>query len=419
MGKQIYVNGNADSLFPQQGSLFLKKSLMTEHGEKVALAQDVLRSVLKPKTGEKLLMMTDLWFDKRDESGSNPYWKERTDIADIWHEAACKLAGEVGFEVLPILTIPYREHPKFPTEGFMGGMHADPKTNVMAADILVCLPVNSFQFIYDELKPGKPEEKKPRALFLPTNSNESFSACLESIEEMDAKAGRLEKALTGATGIEVLFHCQGGSEYALHIDIRGSPWMKDWEMEGSRRKIWLPAGEYFTAPYPGTHESAPSRTKGQWPIYPSNEETYIFHSGNEQYAVLDVEGNRVRNINGNSPLANMARKIMGHMGSNNDNVAEIAFAFNTMARKTEYSQGDNGKMRKTGAELKECEKAEGLHIAFGHNAHFMASHPHLVQGEVHTDIYYNDQTPIVPSAYAVFPGGKKVAIMEKGKYTIF
>ena len=434
------ITGIGPLLSVQRSNEFLKSDLLEGHREMVVKAQEALKSIFEPKTGERMLFVTDLWTPE-SPSSANPYWNKRIGIARIWHEAAIMLAAQEGFDLQPVLSFPYANHGYFPKKGFLGDNAADAESAVMAADMLICMPGFSFSFMHDMLKsPGIPAEKKPRALFLETSSQGSLGACLESIEGMKGKANRLEKALAGAVGIEVTFHCPDKKKFGLYVDIRGSSWLKDWEFSVERNRYGnaLPVGEYCTAPNPGNGSPGSSLTQGFWPVY--DKDGY-------RYALLEVKNNRIIKVAGDSPIASDIRIYMGHLGCNNDNVAEIAWGINGEARKGEIAPDLNGadkdhageseragkgflrrlpqrsrqpQWKETGAKLGECEKAEGMHIAFGGNQHFMdAAHPHRVEGKHHQDVVYNDMTPITVSARVVFPDSHRELIMDSGKHALF
>jgi hypothetical protein len=406
------INGIKQLHTAQRSDEFLKTDLFEGRREILVKAQAALEGIFKPRNGERMLFVTDLWTPDKPRS-EHPHWNTRIAFAKLWYEAAGLLAAKNGVGLQPVLSFPYADYGHFPKHGFSGNAAADVESTIMAAGMVVCLPSNAFSFMHYMLKSGEiPAEKKPRALFLDTGNIGSFCACLESIERMETKASMLEKALAGAVGIEITFHCPDKKEYVLYLDVRGSPWIKDWEFdrEKNRYGIKLPVGEYYTAPNPGNGSPGSSLTQGFWPVYDKSTCTYD---------LLEVNNNRIMKVNGNSPIARDINMYKRRRGSNNDNIAEAAFGVSGGARKMEIAPGPDGKWKNTGADVGETEKAEGLHVALGGNMHFMAWHPYGIMGDCHIDIVFNDMTPITASAYAVFPDSRKELIMDRGKYLLF
>jgi hypothetical protein len=411
LNKIIFSDNVSRPPVPSSRPSFANRAgLLSDRSEKVALAQEALKGLFNPKKGQTMLFVTDIW-NPTSPKTTNPSWEDRISNAKIWHEAASMLAVQNGLELRPILSFPYGEHGDFPKNSFLGESEADARSEVLKADMLVCMPVFSFNFMHYMLeRPVLPGEKKPSALFIGSSNPGFFNSCMESAESLNSRAGKLENALVGAIGIEITFHCPDSKDYALYVDIRGSAWIKDWEFKRNR-PLWLPVGEYFTAPNPGNGNRDSSLTKGDWPIYD-------YKTG--RYTILKVENNRIKGVTGKTQAAYEIERYLGHVGSNNDNIAEFALSFNRKARKLEFKFGENGRLESTGAKLSECEKAEGLHLAFGGNQHFTdVSDPHHVEGLNHVDHYYNGETPITATARAIFSDGRKELIVERGKHALF
>jgi len=107
----------------------------------------------------------------------------------------------------------------------------------------------------------------------------------------------------------------------------------------------LPSGEAYIVPYEGEIESDPSRTAGQLPVQLG-----------DQLALLTIEGNRVREVQGEGDLVAAERDHFEREPAYR-NLAELGLGV----------LGDFG-LQPTGSIL--LDEKLGLHIAFGRSDHF-------------------------------------------------
>jgi leucyl aminopeptidase (aminopeptidase T) len=356
----------------------------------------LLSRMLAPQKGERLLFLTDY----SDRMTASRAWRD--EMLSRWHKSACVLAEKEGFSVLP--AVKYREtgKPNAPlpkTAAAQGGGHvSDLPELVASANIVIAMTEYSATAPLHEIAK---RTGRLRLVSMPGVTPDMEGAMAADYAGIAERGRRLLAVLENAAGFEITFDGAGVPRGTrLFVDTRASGWIVD---AADCRKpgtfINFPSGELFTPPYEGVsgegrRQLGDSRTMGIWPV--------VSHKDGK-VAFLKVEKNRIVKVQGECEAA---EAIIADIASDesNANVAEIAFGLNDRAR--------------GGAEVPVLEREKaGFHLAYGRNDHFGTplSMAGKVSSSVHVDFVYTRETSITATVYAVYPNGKKLLIVERGK----
>jgi len=354
--------------------------------------QTLINSALQPKSGEKLLFVTD--------EPNGPLDSERQDRRDLllrWLKAASDLSKKIGFEVLPLLKYaePGKHNAHFPSDGLFGGESVSNVVDIIkSADIVVAMTTYSQTA---DLKEIAKQTGSVRGLSMPTvvSSNEgAMSVDHDAMNELGSKAMNVVK---DAIGFEIVFNVST-LVFSLYVDTRHANWHMS---PGFSRNPGdgftnLPGAEFYCTPYEGVHPGAlaaigESQTKGVWPVHSAED---------GQTVLLLVEKNKIVGIPGDSAFARKFRNLIKE-DPNAANVAELGFGLNPNARL---------------GNILEEEKA-GIHIAYGKNSHFgtKGSWSGVVDASTHQDVVYAPISPIQADVYAVFEDGRRMVVALGGK----
>lgn len=349
--------------------------------------QELLRGVIAPKHGERVLVITDLPKEGKPQIRA---WKDRRKMALEWLDALSDMGRTEGFDVKPFLLeyeATYQNNKSLPKTGRMGGAEVDIERQLGDADIYIALTS------YSATKPLKAAavEKRARALSMPGVDRKMEGAMLADYERIRCSAGILAKKLEGAVGAEVSF----STGHKLYVDLRSQErpvLIDDGRCLEAGKVINFPGGEVFKVPYEGTPDDkyGKSLTEGEFPIY--NNKT-------REIIVCKLKENRIVGIKGGGEKSSDLVKLLTEAS----NLAEFAFGLNEEAR------GDDG------VPVLEREKARGWHGALGDSIHLGGR---VGNKNVHQDYVYTSKTKIKPTISFVYGGGIKELIMEKGRYTI-
>ncbi len=345
--------------------------------------QELLKRVMAPKRGERVLVLTD----RPKEGKPIPAWNDRRKMTLEWLDALSDMGRTEGFEVKPFLLeyeATYQNNKSLPKTGLMGGREVDIERQLGNADIYIALTS------YSATKPLKAAavEKRARALSMPGVDRKVEGAMLADYETIRRSAGVLSKKLETAVGAEVLF----STGHKLYVDLRERPVLvDDGRCLEPGKVINFPGGEVFKVPYEGTSDDKYGRslTEGELPIY--NNKT-------GEVIVCKLMENKVVGIEGGKKSPDLVRSL-----TDASNLAEFAFGLNEEARDDDS------------VPVLEREKARGWHCALGDSVHLGGR---VGDKNVHQDFVYTAKTKIKPTITLVYEGGKREMIMKKGRYTI-
>lgn len=349
--------------------------------------QELLRGVIAPKHGERVLVLTDL-----PKEGKPPIraWKGRRKMALEWLDALSDMGKTEGFEVKPFLLeyeATYQNNKSLPKTGRMGGAEVDLEKQLGDADIYIALTS------YSATRPLKAAavENRARALSMPGVDRKMEGAMLADYEKIRRSAGILAKKLEVAVGAEVLF----STGHKLYVDLRSQErpvLIDDGRCQDAGKVINFPGGEICKVPYEGTPDDkyGKSLTEGELPVY--NNKT-------REVIVCKLKENKIVGIDGGEKSQDLVKLL-----TDASNLAEFAGGLNEEARSDED------------VPVIEKEKAiDGWHFAFGDSVHLGGK---VGDKNVHKDYVYTSKTGIKPTISFVYGDGIKELIMEKGRYTI-
>lgn len=360
----------------------------------------LLDTIAAPKSGERLLFLTDCSSGRMDASRAG-----RQELVSRWHKAAGELCLRKGAHLLPLVR--YAETGKGNSElpaaaTTQGGGHVDNLAELIAsASIAIAMTEYSATAPLKNIAARAPSL---RVISMPGVTAEMEPAMSADYKRIAERGTRLLAVVKSAAGFEITFDGAGiprGTR--LYVDTRASNWELDAGMcHKAGDFINFPSGELFTPPYEGVspegrREFGDSKTEGTWPVYSYRDKKTAF---------LKVEKNRVVRVQGDSEEAG---RIIDDIANDENaaNIAEMAFGLNEKAR--------------AGEEVPVLEKEKaGPHIAYGRNDHFGSptSMAGKVKANVHKDYVYTRDTPITATVYAVFPNGNRLLIAERGKVVV-
>jgi len=315
----------------------------------------LVKRVFQPRdTDRGLLIMVDL---PDERLGDNPHWQARRRLAAGWAEA---LAGECEALGLDRLTLVWFRN--------AGGNNADlPATAVPgeggwlpeSADELDGRTGVPFTKLFAEhsmvLAPTELSATAPlkvatrngdfRAATMPGFLDSMIPALRLDYGEINRRVNLLKDLCDASEQCVITTETPLG-RHELVLDLRhrfghaSGGLFPDNGVAGN-----LPSGEAYIVPYEGEIESDPSRTAGQLPVQLG-----------DQLALLTIEGNRVREVQGEGDLVAAERDHFEREPAYR-NLAELGLGV----------LGDFG-LQPTGSIL--LDEKLGLHIAFGRSDHF-------------------------------------------------
>lgn len=355
-----------------------------------------LEDVFDPQPGENVLVMTDV---PHGDINDSDRWRGRRNMAEEWRQEFITLSKERRFAVLPLLTYPATgtNGAPLPEKGRLGDKE------VKFADLFpeVTLVVAPTEFSATAPLAGFAEYlPKFRGASMPmvTSSMQKtgFAADYDLIQK---RCAELKRYMEKAKGIDVGF----STGHHCYFDLRHrKPSVDDGMI---RTSIWgkkgdavlnLPGGETFEVPYEGEKEGEPSLTKGELPLEVDGDSV-----------IFVVEKNKVVEVKGSGKLAKQWGDFV-YVDNGRRNIAEVAFGCNEMA--DPY-----------GPRI-ESEKA-GFHWALGESDHlggvFGPKDFDNSDNACHEDfIYAGRNTVKVKKATLIEEDGRRVVVMEDGKYII-
>jgi hypothetical protein len=353
----------------------------------------LLTDVFDPKAGEVAIVACDV---PRTPEDDTPAWRERRQMALEWHRACAALGRGRNFTTNPLLTYPATgaNGAELPARGQMGGQDVPLTETLLGSTLAVFLTQYSATAALDGICDAKEDF---RAASMPGIEKRMEQTGLTAdYREVARRCQIIERILRGATALEVTFST--GNECTFDLRFR-EPFVDDGILprfkEGDR-VINLPSGETFIVPYEGERPRTPSNTRGMIPLRDKDELVF-----------LQVEINRIVNVEGGGPMATRLRAVFEEDPART-NIAEVAFGCNEWAQVT--------------GNVLEDEKA-GFHWAYGRSNHLGGKigpgdflHPDNV---LHQDVVYAKGNPIqIADATAVRPEGK-TRIIRNGAYVVF
>lgn len=353
----------------------------------------LIDDVFAPESGEQVTVAIDV---PRPGLTDSAEWQDRRAWAREWQAAFNELGSGRGFSTTELLS--YRatgaNNAELPAEAEMGGRAVPLAGTLLGSTLAVFLTEFSATAPLDGLCRQKEDF---RAASMPGIARRmQDSALAADYREVAARCRALEKALAGASALEVTFQ----TGHRCHFDLRfRCPEADDGALPRFKpgdRIINLPSGETFIVPYEGEKAGVPSETAGAIPVR-EGDELVLFH----------IAANRIDRVEGTGPAAGRFREFFA-VDATRTNIAEVAFGCNDRAIVT--------------GNVLEDEKA-GFHWAFGRSDHLGGTvgvanfaSPATV---VHQDIVYAKGNPIqVGESVVVGPAGR-IRVIGDGRYLIF
>lgn len=339
----------------------------------------LFRDVFAPKSGEKVLFLTDV---PHDNLKDNKKWIDRRKMAKEWYDTFTEMGNKEGF------TVSFREYKAT-------GRHNSPipqevidsvkKTNLVIA-------MTEYSGTSSILPICRAEGSKTRGASMPMVERRMEKTAFKA-NYVDVKkyAIALKEMLTKAVGAEVKFSTGDN----LFLDLRNRKGHADTgDCTKSGQGINFPSGEGYTATYEAADDEidkfGKSETQGILPVnYNGNLVKYV------------VENNRIVDITGKGKKAEEMNKFFSE-NSSRRNIAELGIGCNPKAIVT--------------GNILEDEKV-GLHIAYGMSSHLGGK----VKSDVHQDIVYAKDCPVEGiNLTLINEDGKKIELIKNAliKYEI-
>jgi hypothetical protein len=323
-------------------------------------------------------------------------WKERREMAVEWHATFEALGRTREFITLPLLEYPATgvHGANLPEMGMLGGEPAEIEAVLLGSTLAVFLTQYSATAALSGFTIRKEDF---RAASLPGLERRMENTALSAdYREVARRCCVLENAMSEADQLIVNFSTGETCTFDLRfrhpeVDDGYLPRFKQGD-----RIINLPSGETLIVPYEGERAGEPSLTTGKLPVAVHGE-----------HIVLEVERNRITQVQGDGPGAAHFREIFA-MDPMRANIAEVAFGCNDRAVVT--------------GNVLEDEKA-GFHWAYGRSDHLGGTvgvvnflRPDTV---VHQDIVYAQGNPIQVVEATVIGSRGSIAIIRDGGYVGF
>lgn len=314
----------------------------------------LVRRVFAPGPRERALaILCDLPDALRAD---HPAWADRRALAAEWRDALDAVRGEAGLDRVTLVL--YRNvranNADLPETAVVHEVGPLPRTADELPDahesFLDLLATHALVLAPTELSTTAPLKVLAkrlgfRAATMPGFSRAMVPALRLDWEEVDRRCRALKERLDPATGARLVFDV-GGARHELFIDLRHRV---STASGGLVREPGvaanLPSGETYIVPYEGERAGDPSRTKGELPLELEGE-----------LMTLVIEGNRVRDVRGDGPLAAREREAFAREPAY-ANVAELGLG-------VLHELG----IKPAGSVL--LDEKLGPHVAFGRSDHF-------------------------------------------------
>jgi hypothetical protein len=342
-----------------------------------------------------------------------PDWRERRRLAHEWHALLDARKAEIPLAEVKLVT--YADvgsnNADLPADGFLiAGAMPETGSELERAGRRV-----SFERVFSEtqlfLAPTEFSTTAPlkvaarrhgfRAATMPGFAASMIPALRIDYGEVARRVDALKKRLDEADHADVIFTLDGGSEYAIHFDLRRrAAHASSGRFPEAGTAGNLPSGEAYIVPYEG-EAGEESQTAGTLPVEIAGE--MVFFS---------IQANRAMTVEGGGPAAQAERDHLAAEPAYG-NLAELGFGV----------LADFG-LEPTGEIL--LDEKLGLHIAFGRSDHFGGavapkdfSSPAAV---IHLDRIYIPQVMpriAVREVALGYADGRRETVMANGAYTIF
>jgi hypothetical protein len=365
---------------------------------------ELVRSVFHPREDDHALaVMVDL----PDEAlPDHPGWAARREMAVGWVERLREGLGELGLEQANLVAYRNvrRNNADLPAEALLVAEESPPDGAVgVTRPFEQILSEHSILLCPTELSATAPLKLLAKKLGFRAATMGGFSpAMLPALrldwEEIDGRCRALKDKLDDASAAHLRFVADGRT-HELVLDLRHRhATASGGLLREPGRAGNLPSGESYIVPYEGERADEPSQTTGSLPIEMEGE-----------LLVYQVQGNRVRAVEGEGSVAERERREMENEPAY-ANVAELGLGL-----LAGYG------IEPVGTIL--LDEKLGLHIAFGRSDHFGGtvgvadfSSPDRV---VHIDrVYIPAVQPRVQVASVdlELSDGSREPLMRDGKY---
>ena len=359
-------------------------------------AFDLIRlfvTVFQPQKGERLTLLTDL---PHGDIVDNKAWSDRRTLALDWQRTLQQASKNLNIKANPLAyySATGQDNAQLPDNARVEGRTVPMAELLGRSDIVLAL--TEYSATAPLMGYGR-ELGQLRGASMPGVSKSMETTALAAdYQEVARRVHLLVRRLQKASGASIEF----STGHRLYMDLR----FREAEADDGQCPpgvdppfINLPSGEAYQAPYEGEWSNEPSRTQGVIPV-----------SQDGALVLLQVEGNRITEILGETSQAHAWRSLL-EVDPARRNIAELGL-------------GCNPKAIVTGNVL-EDEKA-GLHWAFGRSEHLGGTvgpdafkRPENI---VHTDIVYAAHSPIGIARFVLeFPEGSAEDVMRDSQYTIF
>lgn len=313
----------------------------------------LFEQVFSPKTGERILILTD---EPHDDICDNESWIERRKMANDWYLTFKEMSKNKGFSV---------EASSFPATG-MNNTPIPDKTKKLVRTYNLVIAMTEYSAT-SSLAPIRLEKNLNfRCASMPGVQRRMEETSLRAdYSKVQQYSLAIEQILKTVVAAEIDF--SNGDH--LFLDLRNrSPLSDLGDCSKSGQTINLPSGETCIVPYEAVDDEkkvyGESKSRGILPVK--------YDDGLVRY---HVENNKISKIEGKSDSAENMRNFFEEKECRR-NIAELGIGCNPNAVVT--------------GNVLEDEKVPGLHIAYGMSSHIGGK----VSCDVHQDICYPKKAPI-------------------------
>jgi leucyl aminopeptidase (aminopeptidase T) len=312
----------------------------------------MFREIFSPMPGEKILFLTDIPRDKKEES---KIWIDRREMVQDWYKIFSYLGKKEGFSVEMLEYEATGEH------------NAPLPKNIIDAIKKSNLVIGMTEYsISSTLLPiCKTKDTITRGASMPAVEKRMEETAMSAdFSEVKKYATILKNMLNNAIGADILF----STGDKLYIDLRNrNAMLEAGDCTKAGQFINFPSGEALKTPYEATideiNEFGESKTEGIWPVvYEGELIKYI------------VKNNKIVEIIGDGKKAE-EMKIFFDENITRRNIAELGIGCNPKAVII--------------GKILEDEKV-GLHIAYGMSSHLGGK----IESDMHLDIVHTKGCPI-------------------------
>ena len=326
------------------------------------LATRTLETMLRPRAGDKVLLITDA---PADATLSGAVKEGRLRMLARWKAAF----DEMSVPVAGILVYPQTtgHGAPLPDQGSLIKSSGRVQEGVQVRNALETGVIHIAMTEFSATAPLKlANDGTRRIVSMPGVTEEMEPAMAADYEGISKRAREIISSLSDSKILRVEFTITNGTErHILDVDVGGRIFhVDDVVCTEPGNLINFPSGEVYIAPYEGI-EGDPSKTNGNIPLF--------LDATSNAFVILSIFGNKIQTGSGIVLPQKMAQELARK--PDNGNLAEFAVGLNPNARTAPDTH------------VLEREKALGFHLAYGISAHLGGTvGPNTA--DVHQDVVY-------------------------------